>query len=359
MSTVAELFEKIEINREPRWPVLSKLVAGSLVVHILFVIGILYVPSVRDAFSMVATFSNVGYVDREYQKTKIGDRAIMLSLKDGKFTYPPGYFEVPAGSAGEVGTDGPKPPEAKIISEYKEEKPKPTPKPKVSPSPQPVASPVPSPELTAQEKAEELLAKAKDKESANQALDQVANSGNVERPEESKINKKPLKDWVKKADTLRLAGKLDLTKTVELVIIADRDADGRLSNVEVVQKDGDPQLIEVAKDLAAAISDSKVLYFLQDAKHLRMTMRLDSLNVMAKVETDVGSEERAGSLAKTYAALLYGGQLIKKGQDEETLYKAARVKADGKQVIVNFSLPRETATGILKKYAPEPSPPAG
>jgi hypothetical protein len=358
MNTVAELFEKIEVNREPRWPVLSKLVAGSLVVHTLFVIGVIYIPTVRDAFSMVAAFSDVGYVDREYQKTKIGDRAIMLALKDGKFTYPPGYFEVPAGPAGEA-ADAPKPPEAKIISEYKEEKPKPTPKPKVSPSPQPVASPAPSPELTAQEKAAELLAKAKDKESANQALDQVANSGNVERPEESKINKKPLKDWVKKADKLRLDGKLDLTKTVELVIVADRDVDGGLLNVEVVQKDGDPQLIEVAKDLAAAISDSKVLYFLQDAKHLRMTMRLDNLNVMAKVETDVGSEERAGSLAKTYAALLYGGQLLKKGQDEETLYKAARVKADGKQVVVNFSMPRETATGILKKYAPEPTPPAG
>jgi outer membrane biosynthesis protein TonB len=352
---VAELFEKIEVNREPRWPVLSKLVAGSLVVHILFVIGILYVPSVRDAFSMVAAFSDVGYVDREYQKTKIGDRAIMLALKDGKFTYPPGYFAVPVSPAGEM-ADVPKPPEAKIISEYKEEKPKPTPKPKVSP--QPVATPVPSPELTAQEKAAELLAKAKDKESANQALDQVANSGNVERPEESKINKKPLKDWVANADKLRLAGKLDLTKTVELEITADREPDGTLTNVFVVRKDGDPQLIEVAKDLAAAISDSKVLYFLQDTKHLRMTMRLDTLNVMARVETDVGSEERAGSLAKTYAALLYGGQLIKKGQDEEALYKAARVKADGKQVIVNFSMPRETATGILKKYAPEPTPPA-
>jgi hypothetical protein len=360
---VAELFEKIEINQEPRWPVLSKLVAGSLVLHILFVITILYVPSVRDAFVMAASFSNAGYVDREYQKTKIGDRAIMLALKDGKFTYPPGYFEVLPSPASEVAPELPKPPEAKIISEYKEEKPKPTPKPKVSPSPHPaaspVASPVPSPELTAQAKAAELLAKAKDKESANQALNEIANSGNVERPEEGKINKKPLKDWVKKADKLRLDGKLDLTKTVELIIVADRDVDGGLRNVEVVQKDGDPQLIEVAKDLAAAISDSKVLYFLQDAKHLRMTMRLDSLNVMAKVETDVGSEERAGSLAKTYAALLYGGQLLKKGQDEESLYKAARVKADGKQVVVNFSMPRETATGILKKYAPEPAPPAG
>jgi hypothetical protein len=359
MNTVAELFEKIEINREPRWPVLSKLLAGSLVVHSLLVIAILYVPSVRDAFVMAASFSNAGYVDREYQKTKIGDRAIMLALKDGKFTYPPGYFEVPVNPGGEMAPGVQKPPEAKIISEYKEEKPKPTPKPKVSPSPLPVASPAPSPDLTTQEKVAELLAKAKDKESANQALDQVANSGNVERPEESKINKKPLKDWVANADKLRLAGKLDLTKTVELVIVADRDADGRLSNVEVVQKDGDPQLIEVAKDLAAAISDSKVLYFLQDSKHLRMTMRLDNLNVMAKVETDVGSEERAGSLAKTYAALLYGGQLLKKGQDEETLYKAARVKAAGKQVVVNFSMPRETATGILKKYAPEPTPPAG
>jgi hypothetical protein len=108
--------------------------------------------------------------------------------------------------------------------------------------------------------------------------------------------------------------------------------------------------------LAAAISDSKVLYFLTDSKHLRITLRLDSANVTAKVESDVGSEELAKSQEKTYGGLLVMGQVFKQGKDEESIYKAAKVKAEGKQVIVNFTMPKDTATGILKKYTDQPVP---
>jgi hypothetical protein len=70
---------------------------------------------------------------------------------------------------------------------------------------------------------------------------------------------------------------------------------------------------------------------------------------MARVESDVGSETNARQLASAYAGFLSVGQYFKKGLDEETIYKAARVKSEGTQVVVNFSMPRDAATDLLKK----------
>lgn len=351
---MAELFENIWVNREPRWPIVTKLLVGSVVMHSLVVAAVVYVPAVQNALELAQAFSNAGYVDEDYKRTQIADRAVMLSLKDGVFTYPPGYFDSTLTSQAEgAPSPTPTPPEAKIISEYKEEK---EPKPKPTPTVVAKVTPAPSPSPSAEDKTAELLAQAKDKESADKALDELAAEGKVERPDETKINKKPLKDWVKRSDKLRLEGKLDLNKMVEIVIEADRSPDGVLKNVAIVKKQGDPELINVATDLAAAISDSKVLYLLTDSKHLRITLRLDSANVTAKVESDVGSEELAKSQEKTYGGLLVMGQVFKQGKDEEIIYKAAKVKAEGKQLIVNFSMPRDTATGILKKYTDQPVP---
>jgi len=351
---MAELFENIEVNREPRWPIVTKLVCGSLVVHTGIILAIIFSPTVRTGLALAQAFSGATYVDEDYQKTQIQDRAIMLSLKDGKFEYPPGYFQEPlTWKAEAAASPTPTPPEAKIISEFKPEK-------EAKPTPSPGASPAPSPGsgTTATGSAQNSNT-ADSKAAADKALDQMASEANVTRPDESKINKRPLKDWVASANKLKVARKLDLNQMVEIQIEADRQSGGKLENVQVTQKNGDPQLIQVAKDLAAAISDSGVLYFLTDTKHLQITLHLDATNVTARVTSDVGSEDRAKELSKTFGGFLTMGTIFKKGQDEETIYRAAKVASDGKQVVVNFSMPRETATGILKKYTdvpPAPSP---
>jgi hypothetical protein len=366
---VAELFENIEVNREPRWPRLLRWIGGSVVLHAAILAAIFFVPQVRETLSLANAFSGAGYVDEDYQRTRIEDRAILLSLKDGKFTYPPGYFnDLTPGGVTEVvkAPEPPKTPEAKIISEYKEEKEqaeKEKREAKTTPSPIPSPSPaVPVPSLTVPSSVNTATGAVADAQSNDnkadleQKLNETANSGGVERPDEAKINKRPLKEWLTYADELRKSGQLNLDGKVEIVIEADRSPTGKLEHVNIVKKDGDPGLIDVAKRLAQAISDSNVLYFMQDTKHLRLTMRLDGIKVSAKAEADAGSEDRAGTLAKTYGSLLYFGSLAKKGQTEATIYQAAKVKSEGKQVVVDFDMSRDTATGILKKYAPASQP---
>jgi sorbitol-specific phosphotransferase system component IIBC len=101
-----------------------------------------------------------------------------------------------------------------------------------------------------------------------------------------------------------------------------------------------------------------VLSFLKDpqfpneVKKLRITVRMDQAEVAAKVESEAPTEERAKQMATGYSVLLYLGQQKDKGRDEELLYKSTKISANGKQIVVTFSMPRQTAETMIKKKLP-------
>lgn len=355
----AELFTNVEINREPRWPLMTRLVAGSFVLHTLFVAAALYVPGVRDSFYLVKVFSDVKYADQAYNKTIIGEAQI-VNIAGDKFRYPEGYFAIANGAAMlPAPAPTPNPFDPVIISTYKPpppvvtaklSKPKPTPEASPSPSASPVASPSVNPADPSQ-KGEVAAGKDKEKskEETEKELNQIAAANNIERPDESQINTRPLKDWLAHANELKTKGELDLDASFEIVIEAERDESGKLINPQIKQKTGDERLVAVAKDLVSAISDSKVLIFLKDTKQLRLTVRLDQKEALGIVETEAQTPERAKELERGYNGLLLGGRMLKKGQDEEIIYKSTRVASNGKQITVNFTMPREIAGDMLKK----------
>ncbi|HYE64688.1 MAG TPA: hypothetical protein VD966_03840 [Pyrinomonadaceae bacterium] len=354
---MAELFANFEINNSPRWPRLARLVGGSLVFHILFLACALYVPAVRDALNVASVFSDAQYVDKDYEKTIIGERAQVIDLASERFQYPEGYFSKISAST----------PDAQIIevaanTPPRLPKPKPTPTPTPEPTPEasPEASPTPqssdSPEIASNTNGntnEGVSDEQKAPEDVEKELEKITAENKIERPSESEINKRPLKEWLARAKELRDKGELDLSGTVEIVIVGERDENGKLLNAKVERNTGDPQLAQVAIDFAGAISDSGVLIFLKDTKQLRLTVRLDQAEVTAKVESEAESPERAKKLADGYNGLLAVGQLVKRGQDEEIIYKSTKVSYKGKQVVVNFTMPRQTAGEMIKKRLPE------
>ena len=358
---MAELFAESLINREPRWPVLLRLTGASLVLHIATLAVLLYVPGVRDAFDIAAMLANAGYVDKAYDKTEINENVRMLALAD-RFRYPPGYF------AADLPVTSPTPvqfPAIKIGRGKPESTPIPTPEPSpepsVEPSPSPIATPVPSATV-----AENTTgADAKKREEVEQQLEKIATENSVTRPNENEINTRPLKDWLARANAMRDRGELDLNSEVEITIAAKLNSDCKLSDASVIQKAGDARLTDVAKDMVAAIGDSGMLLFLRDPQKvkepgaagcdeipLQLTMKLDKAEISARVESQADSPERAAQMAKGYNGLLTVGQLVKQGRDEEAVYKNTRVTAEGKQIIVSYTMPRQTASEMLKKQLP-------
>jgi hypothetical protein len=180
---------------------------------------------------------------------------------------------------------------------------------------------------------------------------------------ETEFNKRPLKDWLAKANDLKEKGTIDLNAVLEITVEAKLTEDCKLEDPKVVQKSGDQQMIVLAKELAAAIGDSRMLLFLKDPEkvqkdqkglrcdpmQLRFNVKLDQTDFNASVETEADSVERAAQLSGVYNWALAGGAINKKGRDEEIIFKNTKVTSEGKQIIVHFKMPRQTAGEMLKK----------
>jgi hypothetical protein len=109
----------------------------------------------------------------------------------------------------------------------------------------------------------------------------------------------------------------------------------------------------VALDFISALSDSGVLDFLTDAKHLKMTVKFDNETVEVTASTEVESADRARRLERTYSNMIVLGRIVKHGKDEEVYYNHTQVSSQDKEVSVKFSMPRAEMGALLSKYSAE------
>lgn len=358
---MSELFSNFEVNRSSRWPTLLGLVGGSVILHLALAATVIYVPNVRDALNLAVLAGGTGYVDRAYKKTLIGEEIQMVEVQ--KFRYPDGYFATEFANGVVMPTPDPFAP--KIISTFTPPKPEVTPSPTPSPVPSPSASVTPGSAVAGASPgtvAPEQNANVKGEPSPAQ---KEADDDEVLGLNEAEINKRPLKDWLARTNALKEKGVIDLDAVIEMTIEARLNADCKLEDAKVVQKSGDHQMVDLAKELAAAIGDSRMLLFLRDPDKvqkdkkslrcdpmpLQFNVVLDKTDFHATVQTEADSPDRAKELTRLYNWALAGGEINArtKKKDEEQIFKNTKVTAEGKQIVVRFKMSRQTAGEILKK----------
>ncbi len=362
---MAELFEKFEVNSDPRWKVLMRLVGASLIVHLALLWMTVYVPAFRDTLNIVALVASSKFVDKPYEATQIAEDVKWVQVSE-KFRYPDGYFQ----PGGRLGVEVPPDPvmgaildpfAPKIISQASSEK---NVGPAASPSPSPAASPSASPGVSpAASASPAAVAQAQASpasspltpEEAQKQLDKTAEQNNVPLPDENEINKKVLKDFAKYANDLKNQGKLDLNQPFEVVIEAELDEKGKLTNARFTKKAGDENLVDLFGKMVAALNDSGFLIYLKPISTdnpgatVKITVKQGEKEVLASVESETSSPQRAESLAKALNSLLYFGAGSRAGKDEEVLMKNTNATPDGKRVVVNFSMPRQSVVDMIKK----------
>ena len=363
---MAELFTDFEVNKDPRWPVVLKLLGGSLAAHFLLVTCILYIPGVRDAFNIATLIADTSFVDKPYDKTQIGDDVQLVQLSSNKFRYPDGYFAF--SQAGMIF-----PPAPVAAPPFFTTAPAPAsqaaPTPVALPSPSPSATPLPSPlasQTIAQANAspspgEKPAAEQKageqklTPEQAQDELEKTAARNNLDLPKEGEINKKALKDFAAFANDLKKQGKLDLDKPFEIVIEAELDQNGKLKNARVTKKEGDPNLVELFGQMVSALNDSGFLTYLKPldkdnpGSKVVFTVKQGESEVLATVESEASSDDSARVLAKGFNALLLIGAESRAGKDEEVLLRNTSAEPIGKKIIFNFTMPRQAVVDLIKK----------
>ena len=332
---------------------------ASLVAHALFLAAIIYVPAVRDTFRLASTLSGIQFVEEDYTKTAVGERATIINLADNKLYYPAGYFSQ---------TALPSPDAPQVVAEIR---PVPTPKPiRVRPTPKPSPTPEasPSPEATVETAAKSEGDKTGDPNASPtpatpqtaEEAERIAKEANVEKF--PTINTKPLTDLLQQGKQMRDAGEIDLSGNLEMDVEGDREDDGRMTNVVVTgAAASNPKLVGLAKDFIAAISDSKLLAALKGTRHLKLHVKLDDKEVAVRVLTEMTSEGEATMMSNGYQGLLFIGAQSKKGKDEEAIFKSVQITSEAKQIVLTFNMPRKVAgellSKLIKKNEAVPPPP--
>jgi len=364
---MAELFQNFDVDRiEPRGPRLLRLLGGSVALHLVLLVAVIYIPTVRAAFQLTSMLSNVSFVDGDYDKTAIGERAVMLDLSnsDGKLRYPDGYFATASGKPIVLPTD------PVFVAQVN-----PTPLPIFKPRPVSIPKPRPTPRATPTPSASPVVVVAQNNqpaagETAGTAATPSPSPGQPKLEAELEkmaeetgakkfptIKTKPFKDWLAKANEMKEGGEIDLGGTLEMTVEADRQPDGKLDNLQVTGAAADnPKLYELIKALVQALSDSEVLRVLEETRHLQMTVKIDQQLIDAKIVTETTSSDVAGRLANGYSLLLAAARLKKSGREEEAILKSLKVTSDGKQINVTFNMPRTQASEMLKKQLPPAAP---
>ena len=358
---MAELFANFEVNREPRWPVVSKLLAGSLALHVSIAVCVIFIPGIRDAFNLASLITGTKFVDKPYERTEIGDEVQLVELGSNKFHYPEGYFAIEA----QPGAVAPLPPIPQFIAQAQPPAPvQPELAPSPSPSPSPIATPSPSPLVTASPSQAVAQAKttptpaqspAMTADEAQTELDKTAAKNNLDLPKENEINKKAMKDFATYALDMKNQGKLDLNKPFEIVIEAELDENGKLKNAKFTKKAGDPNLVDLFGRMVSALNDSGFLIYLKPVDKdnpgstVVFTIKQGETEVLATVESEASSVDSARLLAKGFNALLAIGAESRAGKDEEALLRSTSAEPVGKKIVFNFTMPRQAVVDLIKK----------
>ena len=357
---MAELFTDFELERRaPRAQRMLRTLGGSVVLHLLLVASLVYVPAVRDTFQLASALSGLRVVDEAYTQTQVRERITWIG-PDDKLYYPAGYFEQNGATAQ---LTAPPPADVRLIAEVRPPKPTPTPTP--IPTPSPVASPSPasSPEIAQGDKAavpgaspDASPAVAPSPAEPQTAAAEQALKEN-DQPKFPTINTRPFTDLLQKGKGMKDAGEIDLTGTLEMTVEADRGDDGTLANVEITGGSAsDAKLKDLAKQFVAALSASKALAALVDARHLRMQLMLDDKEISVLVATDMDTPVLAEKRANGYRAAILIGALSKQGKDEEAIFKSMQVSVKGNQVGLTMSMPRKVAGDLLSKLTKKTEP---
>ena len=357
------LFDHFEVNREPFWPKLVWLLGGSAAWHLVLVACVLLIPPVRDAVNIAAIFSGADFVDRPYKHTEIGDDADIIEFTTEKFRYPDGYFLMDnPGLASSPGTPPVTPP---FTPAYVP--------PVQAPSATPVATPAetPTPLIAGntgsgkQAEPKPSPAKATDDKTTDKAqkdLEAASKSTGIDLPQEGEINKAPFKDLATYATDLRDKGKLDFNKPFEVTIESTLNKDGLLVNPTVIRKTGDETLVDLGKRLIEAMNDSGVLFYLKKLNEDKpnpkviFTIKQDTDEVLAIVESEVTSADSANKLSRGFATMLTLGAASRKGHDEEILLKSTKVSAENNKIVFKLTMARQDVVDIVKKGLALPTP---
>lgn len=386
-----ELFANYELDDSSWYKTVFKLFGGSLVLHVIIFLSLIYIPAVRDAFYVALLFSDapMGWTNKDYEKTEIETATVINLPSADQLQYPAGYFELANG-------DAPPPDFVALTTPYTPEvvdtnvnlldgtppigfdnpTPFPTPAPPVY-TPFPATKPAGDSVLPKLQKPKKG-AKLPDFQAVNGNTDGIPQPSPTVQTEPKKedvakvqpspspasnpdekdgINQRPLKDMGAKAAKLIQEKKLDLTQPVDVVITGQLNKDGKLENPKRdPNSKGDEVMQEMITDFVAALNDSGMLKYVEalskgtSKRDVTFRIAKDEKSVTIQLSSVVGTAKEANEKASGLNLLFMGFKVAKKGTEEGELLEKVTTTSDEKgQVLINWEMPTPDAMQKIQK----------
>ena len=165
-----------------------------------------------------------------------------------------------------------------------------------------------------------------------------------------RVSGAPFRSLIAKALRLRADGQISPDDTFDFEIEADRADDGTLSNVNFAgEATVNGHWHDLARDLISALSDSRALSVLRDARHLSIRLKSDVRGALASLSFEAPTAERATQLANGYNLLLGVASAHPRGANAAALLSGAQVSASGKQFTARLEMTRERLGNLLSQ----------
>lgn len=173
------------------------------------------------------------------------------------------------------------------------------------------------------------------------------------------INKKPFEDLGDFVNESLEKKEVDLNKPFFVVLEGTITADGKLDpkKSKFIKTEGDEKMREVARQAIEAVGNSGFLAYLKNSGVDKVTFTLvqDDKQINAIIVSDQKTPEKAKTSASGFNTLLSGLKFAdangfkKLDDNSKTLIENSKITSDGKNFVLNFMLPKQTAQEILTK----------
>ncbi len=314
------------------------------------------------------------YVDQAYEEINLDDSEITFIDVSGEtppITYPEGYFQIanPVQYAELVAA------QQNATSGYTVPTPYPSTgsmmgKAPVYPkyNPNTVTGPIPDSPFPTNDTNTNTSPSSKGKNNTSNVVDTngTSNTEAVPPPLSSEavdavvINKQPLTDFADGVALKWASKQIDLAQDVTVVLNGVIATDGKLdknkSKFDPTRQKGDPQMVDVAKSAFEALGASGFLFYLKAAgiEKFTATLTQDNENLSIVISSPQRSEERAKSVASLVGVAITGGKVkAQNPSDERTLLDAAKLTYDGKNTVLNFTIPKQVAHEMINRKLQE------
>lgn len=171
---------------------------------------------------------------------------------------------------------------------------------------------------------------------------------------QTSLNRKPLKDFAANLTSKVDKSEVDLTKPFSITLEAYLTTEGKFDREKskFTKSEGDEDIVEAAKSAIEAVGDSGIFAYLQQlgVEKAIINFSQNEKEVLSIINSEAPTAEKAKTFASGFNGLLMLAKMnTKEDIDVQTLLNATKISVEGKNFILNLTLPKEEAHKLLNQ----------